>query len=145
MPSPIGLLRQTEVGLVNRVSRNRRRCPKYLVGGICAQHIQWWGNKLRFDWYGVVTLLLSGPKSPFNGINARRRVARKLDIGTEFDGLWCQATGDRCGEDRKGRGGNWLRNGSEDGFGFAARPVCVSYRERLFKNDTYARASLKAS
>jgi hypothetical protein len=70
-----------------------------LVGGISAQHIQWWGDELRFDWDGVVALLLPGPESLFDGVNAGRCVACKLDIRPKFDRLWCQATGDRGGED----------------------------------------------
>ena len=100
-------------------SQSHWHCSKYLICGICAKHIQWWGDKLRFDRDSVVALLLSSPEGLFNGVNARRCVTCKLDIGAEFDSLGRQTTSDRGSEDGEGGGGDGLREGSIDSFGFS--------------------------
>jgi len=127
------------------ISQDHWHCSEYLICGICAQHIQWWSDKLRFDRDGVVALFLSSLESLFDGVNAGRCVACKLDIGAEFYGLGCQTTSDRGGKNGEGRGGDWLREGSKDSFGFAVCSISVGYRGGPLGSDTYASASLKAS
>ena len=64
-------------------------------------------------------MLLSSPESLFNGVNAGRRIACKLDVGAEFYGLGRQTTSDRGSEDGENGGGDRLRKGSKDSFGLA--------------------------
>ena len=107
------------VDRVNLVSRSHRHCSKYLVGGVCTQNIQWWGNELRFNWDSIVTLFFSSFESLLDGVNAGRCVACELDVGTEFDGKGGQTTSNRSGEDGEGGGGDGLGEASENGFWFA--------------------------
>jgi len=114
---------------VKFTSQSYQHCSKYLIGGIRAQHVQWWGDELRFDRDCVIALFFSSLKSLLDGVNAGRCVTCKLDVGAEFYGLGSQTAGNRGGEDGKGGSGDGLREGRENSFGFAAYPILLAITE----------------